>query len=473
MWLDLMTSQALNGQLPSPPGSQIIYSAKSSTAVTVDNRLPIPILVVQLDTSGAHCDPVVPVPATSSEVLHSWYGNGYAAVLAPATGGFICFLGPLPGTPTATTFTVDADALLRPNAIGPVPLPTNDSIIPADSARVVVGCGQAANGANLLREQYWQRLPESTTLSPDELLTRATTVVSGMSDTTSAQQELQSSLGLSASGGWGAVSASVSSTLSLSSTSFQQVTVTTESTIFNSSTFDNSGSGGAYLLFWQLTDVVTVLDASGQPKASVVTAIPPAIVARHTLPGDVAQFTVPAGLAPGRHLVTARSNDLTATADLVIPGGPLASLMPQYGAAGTDVQLLASGFASGQAFEVEIEVSPGSDTYGAATVSPVGGVTTPDGSIPPGTTLTLPSAPGDYALRVSVGSSESSMTCTVLAPEILLTPAVAGPGSTVAVTGAAFPPDSTVVLSVTDGMTETTLVSLSTDDAGNVTGEEA
>jgi hypothetical protein len=473
MWLDERTFQALNGLLCSPPASSLIYSGASSGAVTVKNSLPLAVTIVPLDVSGGHSQPVVTVAADATEVLHYWFSDGYAIVLSTATGGFVGCLGPLPGDTAGLSLSLNADLLLRPNAIGPAPAPTEGSMIPPDSPRVVVGCGQSPNGATILREQYWQRLPESTTLPPNESLTRATTLLSGMSDTSSSQQELERSLGLSASGGWGPFSASVSSSLSLSSSSFQQVTATTQSTIFNSSTYNNTGQDSAYLLLWQLTEVVTVLDASGRPKAAYVTAIPPAIVARYELPVTGAAFVVPSGLAPGSYRVTARSGSLAATADLVVPGGATLSLVPSSGSAGTEVAVAGSGFTAGQAVTIEIEVSPGSGQLGPATISPVGLVAGPDGTIPVGTTLTLPSEPGDYALSASAGTSDCYASCTVKTPTLVLTPDAATAGMTVAVSGTGFLPDATAEVTIGEGSSEMTLGSLEIDSAGNLTDVEA
>ncbi|WP_328326124.1 MULTISPECIES: hypothetical protein [unclassified Streptomyces] len=83
---------------------------------------------------------------------------------------------------------------------------------------------------------------------------------------------------MSASAGWGPFSASVSASLSESSTTSQQLTVSTQTTSYVSTTFHNLGANPEMNFFWQLTDVATVYDKDGIPLSSVILGEAPAVV---------------------------------------------------------------------------------------------------------------------------------------------------------------------------------------------------
>ena len=99
-----------------------------------------------------------------------------------------------------------------------------------------------------------------------------------MQKTTSEQTTVAASLGISASAGWGPISASVSTSLSQTSSTFQQVTLTEERTSFVSDTLENKTDKPRMLLIWQLTDIVTVFEGNGVPLSSIVSRNAPNVI---------------------------------------------------------------------------------------------------------------------------------------------------------------------------------------------------
>ncbi|MFI6417440.1 hypothetical protein ACIBG6_08505 [Streptomyces sp. NPDC050842] len=176
--------------------------------------------------------------------------------------------------------TVTGQDLLDPNGIGEIPFPTRDVVIPPDGARILVGAGRIPlYGHRVTREQFWKRMPDSYSLAPGESRTVSYTVTSGMEDTSSDSETVNDSVGASASIGWGPFSASVSASLSQTSSTTQQVTVSTQTSSSVSTTYDNmTGVTPVMLLFWQLTDVLTVFDANGKPLSSVISGKQPPVV---------------------------------------------------------------------------------------------------------------------------------------------------------------------------------------------------
>lgn len=165
---------------------------------------------------------------------------------------------------------------MDPGDVGPIPEPNVDRPVPMDSPRVVVGCGKVPSGNLVVREEFWRLTSDSYSLGPDEERAVSYTQITGMESTTSVQDTLAESVGVSASAGWGPVSASVSASLSGTTTTFQQVTLSSQQTTFVSRTLTASQEPRT-VLYWQLTDVLTVLDAEMVPVASAITAFQPVL----------------------------------------------------------------------------------------------------------------------------------------------------------------------------------------------------
>ncbi|MFE0689463.1 hypothetical protein ACFV0Z_15090 [Streptomyces xiamenensis] len=183
----------------------------------------------------------------------------------------------------------------RPNAIGKWPEPNKDIVIPPDSPRITVGCGQIQHNENIIAlEQYWRRLPQSYSLGPGETRVVSHTSTSGLDTTTSNMTQVAASVGVSASGGWGPVSASVSASLNMSSSATQQVNVKSQTTSFISETFTNKTETSKLVFVWELTSMATIFTKQGAPLASIVyRQEDPAIIA-----GPYSMDTLP--LRPGR-----------------------------------------------------------------------------------------------------------------------------------------------------------------------------
>ncbi|GAB2712137.1 hypothetical protein [Kitasatospora kifunensis] len=290
---------ALDGTLVSPP-------KEARASVLVINDLSIPLDIFYVDQSGDLCGPddrgnwTAGLPgllmgpdgdnvvitgdcwAESYWLAKSHYSGAFAAVLQNPRG--------------KSTLTFSGADLLDPNNIGPIPEPTANMLIPQDGPSVLVATGLVQHGATtrtpvstladdqvglgvaVVREQFWHSTGESYSLAPGEARTVSYTVTQGKQDTSSESDTTNASVGVSASAGWGPFSASVSASLSESSTTTQQLTVSTQTTSFVSSTYQNRSKYPELNLFWQLTDVATVYDEDGRPLSSVISGEAPTVV---------------------------------------------------------------------------------------------------------------------------------------------------------------------------------------------------
>ncbi|TQM62508.1 hypothetical protein [Humibacillus xanthopallidus] len=295
----------------------------TSIPIQLENGLPVPITLYMLEADGEHSgwdaagrlsagQPGLTLAPAEGVGLTNWHLGEFVLVLAKDSGAFVTAY-PLPTTkPTQASLTVtsiDATMLVAPNEIGspPVPDPALGVVIPADGTRVLVGCGMAPNGNLVTREQFWQRCSTSYCLAPRETRTISTTVSNGMDVTTSEQRTVAASLGISVSGGWGPVSASLSASLSRSSTSFHQVTVSTQTTAFEEQQVSNTDPlHSAMVLVWQLMDVLTIFDASHRPLAAVLTGQRPTISSNVIDPGVGPDWSSSAAaVTPSRSVVRA------------------------------------------------------------------------------------------------------------------------------------------------------------------------
>lgn len=251
--------QALNGTLQSP-------NVPPSQSVTLKNGLPVTIYINLLTYQGQQYNLGFMTP--SMQIAMNLIPNGYYIATVAVTGSFIAVFQVLSNT---SSITITNSVLTPPNNIGMYPSPNANVLIPPDSPRVLVGWGTLGNKNIVLREQYWERMPDSYALAPAETRTYSTTVTSGRQSTSSTTSDMTASLGLSASAGWGPVSASISSSLSASTSSFQQVTVTEQTTSYLSDTLTNpNDDDSAMYLKWQLTDVITVISNDGTPLSSII-----------------------------------------------------------------------------------------------------------------------------------------------------------------------------------------------------------
>lgn len=280
MQMNATYRKALSGELVSTLND-------TSFTVTIKNGLPIPVELSWISTSGAHELVGTLGPGGEREVLDC-YGGYYFLFAATFTGSFVGVITIGSGT---TQYTFNRQDLLNPGEIGHIPQPTKNALIPPDSPRVCVSCAEVPSGNVAIREQYWERQSDSYCLAAGEKKTVSMTTVSGKQQTSSDQETFAAAVGVSASGGWGPISASVSASLSKNSTTFQQVTVTEQSTAFISDTLENKEPHSVMYLRWQLNDIITVfsppesardtrppITSAWVPKASIITGESPVIV---------------------------------------------------------------------------------------------------------------------------------------------------------------------------------------------------
>jgi hypothetical protein len=245
--------------------------------ISFRNKLPISIQISWLDNNGLR-QPIEVIPPNGLSQPTPAYVQDWFLATSATSGSFIgavCFTDQ-----SRLTLTFDSHSLLSPNDIGPIPAPNSDQVIPGDSPQVLVGCGLVAGaGPNcVVREQAWQRSPESYCLAPGETKTVSVTVMDGRQETTTDSATVSSSLSTSASAGWGPISTSISASLSSSSTHSQQVTIQTQTVRYVSETLSNNTQNIAMYFRWCLIDVVTVVDPNGKPLASVVVNQAPTII---------------------------------------------------------------------------------------------------------------------------------------------------------------------------------------------------
>lgn len=292
-----------------------LKSSPSGTAgqFTIQNQLCVPLALTWLTPYGAQWGfdadgrlaegaPARPLPPRSIAVLTGVYDGSWFVLSTQRSGAFVALAGKAARADTSYTdpmkVAVVQDDLVTPNAIGRPPQSTPQRPVPGSSPRVLVGCGRppkAVDGVTVTREQYWQVSGDSYSLAPGERRTISYTETAGMESTTSEQNTVAASLGVSASAGWGPISASISASLSVSSTTFQQVTLSREVTTFVSREVENRSERDAVIvLVWQVIDVVTVYDPQGAPLASTISAVNPAIAQATVLPGSEPEAPNPA-----------------------------------------------------------------------------------------------------------------------------------------------------------------------------------
>lgn len=271
---------ALAGTLTSPqepPAEQWFQFA-------IENHTAIPIFFRQVFPDGTLAPPfgltaTRGIPPHGSQVVHGGYAGEKVLIVSAVTGAFMTVLtlaGP-------ATYKVAGDVHVAPNNIGPPP-PAGHVLIPTDSQRVLVGSGRLRDGSLVTREQYWRRSDDSFVIGAGETRTASTTTTVGMQQTSSSLSTVSASLNTSASAGWGPVSASVSASLNATSTTYQQLDLTSESTSYVSNTLDNSlGKTAMAYMRWQLMDVITMFAHASEghgpvPIASIITGQQPLVL---------------------------------------------------------------------------------------------------------------------------------------------------------------------------------------------------
>ncbi|PTQ74273.1 hypothetical protein [Pseudomonas sp. GV071] len=298
----------LQGTLESPS------NGPGQSSMRITNALPFGVYVYELtstgDFAGLPNNGTAATPGSPGALLtpgnslnFGQYNQGaYFLVTAAYSGGFVCVFQ---ANESGSNLEINTELLLEPNAIGPIPQPNATQVIPPDSQCVVVGCGVAGpnNAVAVVREQYWRRLPDSYTIAPGQSKTISFTTVEGMQSTSSSQVTIAAQIGTSASAGWGPVSASVSASLSASSTTFQQLTLSSETTSYVSETLtgmtanssDGSGPTTQMYLYWQLMDIINIVDPSSNlVLGSIVSGAKPVVISGPFDPNALPPLPTPA-----------------------------------------------------------------------------------------------------------------------------------------------------------------------------------
>ena len=220
--------------------------------------------------------------------------SGYYKAVTAATGALVAVFAL---SEKSADVVLDPSILNVPNDIGPIPGPTSSVpeapiepkpaherigstvIVPQNGTSVLVGSGKAENGAIILREQFWALQNDSICLAGNETRTVSYSVTSGMQTVSSTETQVAMSLGVSASGGWGPVRASMNATLNRNTRVSQQISINEQRTSYVANSIHNPSVDPIAYLRWQLTDVITVLDEEGEtPTSLVAQALNPTIV---------------------------------------------------------------------------------------------------------------------------------------------------------------------------------------------------
>ena len=290
-----VTQKAIHGALTAQPTSQ----DATPTLVYLTNDFDIPIRMCGVSASGRlHGFWKIDAGATEGFSLYNFPAP--QVILNFLSGSFMTVVEFVSGT---TEYSVGVADLTAPNDIGEVPTPNQETIVPQNTPRITVGVGVLPNGNFVVREQYWKKMPNSFSLAAGEQDTVSITTTSGIERTSSTQEEVSTSLGFSASAGWGPVSSSLSASLSATASAFQQVTVREQTQTYRSKVLSNTSGSSEMYLVWQLTDVTTVFNpTSYQALASLVSGEEPTIISGpfdpDELPPPPTRNAEPAGYKP-------------------------------------------------------------------------------------------------------------------------------------------------------------------------------
>ena len=271
----------INGELvaaPPPP---------EGPSWTLDLSLPFVGLVYAVRSDGKRIlsgklmggEPGKPVPSP----IKAPDKASYTYVLIEAgSGAYVTSFNAAAGE----TISVGPDDLRElnnpglPDAPGKLPSPAlSGSPLPNDSPPVLVGAGLLAKKYVVVRTQHWQKSVDSYSLPGCASLSVTQTQTSGLTSSTSDMKEVADSVGVDSSLGWGPISACLSASLSRSSSTTQEVSITEETTATVLHEFANPYQAAMIVLLWQLVDRFYVFESTANYtlKTMVETIILPTI----------------------------------------------------------------------------------------------------------------------------------------------------------------------------------------------------
>lgn len=273
--------QPINGELAVDP------SPEEDPSWTLKLSLPFVGLVYAVRSDGKRIlsgklmggEPGKPMPST----IKAPDKASYTYVLIEAgSGAYVTSFNAAAGE----TISVGPDDLRElnnpglPDAPGKLPSPAlSGSPLPNDSPPVLVGAGLLAKKYVVVRTQHWQKSVDSYSLPGCASLSVTQTQTSGLTSSTSDMKEVADSVGVDSSLGWGPISACLSASLSRSSSTTQEVSITEETTATVLHEFANPYQAAMIVLLWQLVDRFYVFESTANYtlKTMVETIILPTI----------------------------------------------------------------------------------------------------------------------------------------------------------------------------------------------------
>lgn len=273
--MDTFLADFLNKSLSSKP----IDGTGKLNPATFTNKLKIPIKVYILGDNLSN--------KQGSDILftdEAWTDkapNYLAYLITTPLSGAIIGIG--------TQFDVNKDILdtklTKPNDIGSLPAPSSNTIIPTSSPHILIGYGFTHDGHLITREQYWEHTNDSFTLAAGETRSVGITTTVGVQSTTEERTTLAAALGVDSSIGWGNVSASISASLNMNSSTFNQITLSTKTSRYENVEILNKSKTNLIYLVWQLRETITVFEPPdkanrklGKATASITVSQPPPII---------------------------------------------------------------------------------------------------------------------------------------------------------------------------------------------------
>ena len=249
--------------------------------VDITNKLPFAINYSRLN--GDRAEFIFFANADSTMAIDKAKDGETIIIQSRTTGAFV------------TAFVCDSkskdvvigpESMTVPGQIGPIPKPSTAAPVPSDGLNVVVGSGSVTMGVEsgktinntVIRSQYWQRMPDSFSLFPQQKEEISITTSTGMQNESSTSEQIAESINAHAGVGWGPVSAGLSASLSTHSSSLQQITVKEQTQTFRSKIYENTDDNKQMYFVWQLTEEVIVIGSNGEVASSLVSVQAPAVI---------------------------------------------------------------------------------------------------------------------------------------------------------------------------------------------------
>lgn len=211
-------------------------------------------------------------------VLCTWSGSLIMADTIPAP--------PKPPHVDHWDFMLHPYYLAKPNHIGPPPRSTASMLIPNNGTRILVGSdymreekNNALTSVIVLRVQYWERSSESISLAYGQDKDVFTAQTAGRAWSSSSAETIAEEAGMSVSAGIGPFSASVSGSISQSSTTgFSATAESEEESVIETHVENRTKPARDITAFaWQLIDE-TLLVNGNVAKASYAVAQTPTVI---------------------------------------------------------------------------------------------------------------------------------------------------------------------------------------------------